>query len=221
MRAHASPEPSRAPSIRDRVRHRILSRDTAVAAGFVIVVIALTPLVRPLVDWGMDDGLTPGMWEPSLWWKGAFLSVCLLPVVTVGRWPIVAIPLILLMLVPIGVACRGRPRAGHCRLCTSPIDVSAGRCRTCGPIPPRRPRRAFDGALRRASTAILATLTAVSLTLLLASGLAWADLELEEDAFGDRARAAAASGATSHEERNRHGSLLAWTADHGYWSHRD
>jgi hypothetical protein len=190
-------------------------RRIAIAVGIVVVTVVLVPIVEPMVDWGMDGDLTPGVWEPHHWLAGVFISALLLGVYV--------IPTALLTVIVVGiVAVRGGELHDRsCPACSAVIDPSKERCPACGPLPPRRPRRRSVAGLGVATWIVAQILGLVVLAVVIATGIGWVRLEREEDAFGERARAAARSGADLHEERNRHGSLLGWRREDGYWSHRD
>lgn len=184
-----------------------------------VVALALTPLVVQAVDWGMDGRLTPGQWEPGFWITGTFISA-----IYVG---LLGSPVLLLLPVVVSVVVARRMRQPHvrCPSCSSASTLTRGVCSRCGPLPPRAPGETPErvGPIVVESTARILGHVALfaALAIPLAALLCWVHLEMEEDAFGERARAAAAGGATDHEETSDSGSMLAWSADRGYWSHRD
>lgn len=181
----------------------------------------LSLVVGPLVDWGMDGDLSPGEWHPRYLVIGMLLSTLYL-----GTLVFPAAALFLLVLI-ISVACGERDQTlvcPGCRRTISDADLHAD----CGPLPARAPTNRFRDAFGRVPSQIarrLPLLSACGLllvpTLFSACGLSWVQLELEEDAFGRRAKAAAARGAMSHSEVSRHQGHLFWNADSGYSSHRD
>jgi hypothetical protein len=211
---HPQQERTRKNAHGERIHRSRYSR-VAVAAGVVVAAVAVTPLVEPLVDWAMDGDLTPGVWEPSQWLEGALITA-----VIAGA---LGAPLTLVTLIAIAVA-GGRGaglRRDRCPSCCGPADLESGHCAACGPLPPRCPDRVSGDGPRVAATTLAAIAVAGAVVLTLSTGISWVTLEREEDAFGVRARAAAASGADSHRETSANGSTLGWNADRGYWSHRD
>ena len=185
-----------------------------VAAVIVTVLGAAgSPLAGHLVDWGMDGDLTPGVWEPQHWLTGALLTALFLPLLALPLTLFIAIA------VPVSAVVAGRPRRRDCPGCGRALTPA---CDTCGPPPPRRPSRGDARELARTMLRVVAVLLVLPPpVILLATGIAWVQLEREEDAFGRRAQAAAATGLTSHRETSRYGSTLGWRAEAGYWSHRD
>ena len=187
----------------------------AIVVGVVVASVAVTPLVEPLVDWGMDSDLSPGVWEIRHWLGGALITTLFAG--------FVGVPVMLISLVGSYVLC-GRGALLHgdgCPECGSVEYVAPDHCPACGPLPPRHPGRSRGDGLRIAMTTLAGIAIAAVVVIVLSTGISWVRLEREEDAFGERARAAAANGADSHQETTAHGSILGWRAEDGYWSHRD
>lgn len=181
----------------------------------IVLGVAVHPFVSSFVDWTMDGDLTPGVWEASAWLDGA-------GVVTMFA-AVLASPVLVVLLVIVVAAsffrARRRP-AGHCPACGYRLEAGGDICPECGPDAAVRSRTVprwfvWSGWILGVPAAIW------MLAALIGSSIAWVQLEREEDAFGRRTEAAAAAGALFYDERSRHGSLLGWTADRGYWSHRD
>lgn len=177
------------------------------------------PLLVHAVDWGMDSRLTPGDWEPWFWIKGTFLSGVF---VSAFGSPLL---LVLPVAVAAGVARRVRRSPACCPSCSRSAAVVDGVCPRCGPVPPRDPAapRVRIGPIVLETTGLICAHVTLFLTLGLAlsSLICWVRLEVEEDSFGRRAREAALRGELYHQERSPRGSELMWSADRGYWSHRD
>lgn len=212
------PQPDRPSSSLARVLGRGSWRRRLAAAGLAVIVLgaALSWPAGWMVDWGMDGDLTPGVWEPRHWWIGTFLSLLFLPAVA---WPVT---LVLAIALPVCGILATRPARVRCPACDRPLPAHAADCAACGPIPPRRPRRGDRRELARTTLVVVALLLGpLPPVALVACGIAWVQLEREEDAFAERAQAAAASGLTSYQETSRYGSTLGWRVEDGYWSHRD
>ncbi len=173
---------------------------------------ALHTVVGSLIDWGMDNRLTPGVWEPRFLVIGYVFG------------PLIASPILLLL----AAATAAAFLAGHrrpprrCGACVRELDPVRGRCPGCDGAP-RLPARLGDsaGLARTCATVGACLLVGALCAVLLTPIAAWVRLELEEDDFGRRADAAAAGGAFEYQATSSQGSVLTWRKGEGYSSYRD